>query len=92
MPGQALSLPAAVALGLAVKIPGAPVVAERSGLTRREVEVLRLLTEGQSNRAIAAELSVSERTVEHHVLHILTKLGLDSRTAAATYAVRNGLA
>ena len=61
------------------------------GLTRREREVLQLLVEGGSNRTIAETLSLSERTVEHHVLHILTKLGLDSRTAAATWAVRHGL-
>ena len=62
------------------------------GLTRREQEVLRLLAEGHTNRAIAAALSISERTVENHVLHILTKLQLESRTSAATYAVRHGLA
>ncbi|MBA2556625.1 MAG: AAA family ATPase [Chloroflexi bacterium] len=62
------------------------------GLTRREVEVLRLLAEGRSNRAIADALAISERTVENHVLHILTKLDLASRTAAATWAVRHGLA
>jgi len=69
-----------------------PDLATPHGLTRRELEVLRLLVEGHSNRAIAQALSLSERTAEHHVLHILTKLGLESRTAAATYAVRHGLA
>jgi DNA-binding CsgD family transcriptional regulator len=62
------------------------------GLSPREAEVLLLLAEGRSNRAIAEALSLSERTVENHVLHILTKLDLESRTAAAIYAVRNGLA
>jgi len=66
--------------------------AARHGLTPREFEVLRLLVEGRSNRAMADVLSLSERTVENHVLHILTKLGLESRTAAATWAVRQGLA
>jgi DNA-binding NarL/FixJ family response regulator len=61
-------------------------------LTRREGEVLLLLVEGRSNRAIADELSISERTVENHVFHILTKLGQESRTAAATFALRHGLA
>ncbi|MDQ3656007.1 MAG: LuxR C-terminal-related transcriptional regulator [Chloroflexota bacterium] len=61
------------------------------GLTRRKLEVMRLLTEGRSNRAIADELSLSQRTVEHHVLHILTKLGLESRTAVVAFAVRHGL-
>ena len=62
------------------------------GLTPRETEVLHLLAEGRTNRTIAEVLFLSERTVEHHVQHILTKLGLESRTAAATYAVRHGLA
>ena len=53
--------------------------------------MLRLVAAGRSNRAIADTLSLSERTIESHVLHIMTKLGLESRTAAATYAVRHGL-
>jgi non-specific serine/threonine protein kinase len=62
------------------------------GLTRREREVLHLLAEGHTSRAIANILSISERTVEGHVLHILTKLDLPSRAAAAAFAVRHGLA
>jgi DNA-binding NarL/FixJ family response regulator len=61
------------------------------GLTRREHQVLRLLAEGRSNRAIAEVLSLSERTIENYVLHVLTKLNLESRTAAAAFAVRHGL-
>jgi len=64
----------------------------RHGLSPREVEVLRLLAEGHSNRAIADSLSLSERTVENHVSHILAKLELESRAAAATFAVRQGVA
>jgi len=60
-------------------------------LSPRELEVLRQVVEGRSNRAIADALSISSRTVENHVLHILTKLDVDSRTAAATFAVRQGL-
>jgi DNA-binding CsgD family transcriptional regulator len=63
-----------------------------AGLTSREQDVLRLLAEGRSNRVIGDMLSISERTVEVHVLHILTKLDLESRTAAAAYAVRHDLA
>ncbi len=63
----------------------------RYGLSLRELEILRLLVEGHSNRAIGGFLSVSQRTVENHVRHILTKLDLESRTAAATFAIRNGL-
>jgi predicted ATPase/DNA-binding CsgD family transcriptional regulator len=62
------------------------------GLSPREVEVLHLVAAGKSNRAIADDLSISERTVENHVFHILTKLEVNSRTAAATWAVRNGVA
>jgi len=70
-----------------------PVTAtEVAGLSLRELDVLRLVTVGHSNRTIADMLSISQRTVENHVQHILDKLGLDSRTAAAAWAVRNGLA
>jgi non-specific serine/threonine protein kinase len=62
------------------------------GLTRRELEVLRLLAEGRSDREIAAALFISPRTVMHHVASILDKLGADSRTAAAAQAIRLGLA
>jgi non-specific serine/threonine protein kinase len=61
------------------------------GLSPREVDVLRLLAAGHANRAIGKTLSISERTVENHVLHILTKLGVESRTAAAALAIRQGL-
>jgi non-specific serine/threonine protein kinase len=60
-------------------------------LTRREHEVLKLLVDGQTDREIATALSISPRTVETHVAHMLGKLGLQSRTAAAAYAVREGL-
>ena len=96
--GQALTPEAAdkVALTFLASIQGAPgAVAERStghALTRREREVLRLVAAGHSNRQIGERLSISERTVEHHVLHLLTKLGVGSRTAAAAYAHTHGLA
>jgi ATP/maltotriose-dependent transcriptional regulator MalT len=56
------------------------------GLTGRELEVLRLLTAGRTNKAIAAELVLSVRTVDRHVSNIFTKLGVSSRAAAASYA------
>ncbi len=62
-----------------------------AGLTPREHEVLLLLTEGLTNRQIAARLVVSEHTVHRHVTSILRKLALPSRAAAAVYAVRAGL-
>ncbi|MGH2534460.1 MAG: LuxR C-terminal-related transcriptional regulator [Thermomicrobiales bacterium] len=63
-----------------------------SRLTPRELDVLRLLVEGQSDREIGAALGISPRTVETHVAHVLNKLGVETRTAAATFAVRLGLA
>ena len=61
-------------------------------LTEREREVLVLLAEGRSNKEIARHLHVSSRTVQGHVGHVLGKLGLVSRTQAAIYATRHGLA
>ena len=62
-----------------------------SGLSPREIEVLRLIVDGRTNAEIAAELYLSERTVHRHVSSILTKLGVRSRTAAAILAVQRGL-
>jgi DNA-binding NarL/FixJ family response regulator len=62
------------------------------GLTAREVEVLRLVAAGMTNRAIAADLFLSERTVDRHVSNIFAKLGLSSRAAASAYAVEHDLA
>jgi DNA-binding CsgD family transcriptional regulator len=56
------------------------------GLSPREMEVLRLVAAGRSNREIAAELVISERTVDRHVSNIFTKLGVSSRSAATAYA------
>ena len=60
-------------------------------LTEREREVLRLLARGKANKQIAAALFVSEKTVKAHVSSILMKLGVNSRTQAALYALRTGL-
>jgi ATP/maltotriose-dependent transcriptional regulator MalT len=61
------------------------------GLSAREVEVLRLVATGVTNREIANTLVISEKTVSRHISNILTKLGLSSRTAAAAYAYDNDL-
>ena len=61
-------------------------------LTEREVEVLRLVAQGRSNQEIAEELVISEATARTHVSNILRKLHLASRTQAALYALREGLA
>jgi len=61
------------------------------GLSRRELQVLLLIATGKTNKAIAAELFVSERTIDRHVSNILTKLGLPTRSAATAYAYKHGL-
>ncbi len=60
-------------------------------LTERETEVLRLLAQGQTNKDIARSLFIAEKTVKVHVSNILGKLGVQSRTQAALYAIRIGL-
>ncbi len=60
-------------------------------LTQREIEILHLVAEGLSNKAIAQALFVSENTVKYHMKNILQKLGAQNRTEAATYALRAGL-
>lgn len=60
-------------------------------LTRRELEILQFVATGKGNRAIAAELYLSEKTVARHVSNIFLKLGLSSRAAATSYAYEHGL-
>jgi DNA-binding CsgD family transcriptional regulator len=66
--------------------------ARPGGLSRREVEVLRLVAIGKTNRAIADELFISEKTVARHLTNIFNKIGMESRTQAAAWAYRNDLA
>jgi non-specific serine/threonine protein kinase len=71
----------ALAFGLRRRRPASP-----DGLSAREAEVAQLVAEGLPNKTIAARLHLSVRTVEVHVRHILTKLGLENRTQLATWA------
>jgi len=84
-------LGAAPALARLAKISRTAQAEAAGGLTKREVQVLALVAAGNSNRAIAAELFLSEKTVERHLSNILTKLGVGSRTAAAAYALERGI-
>ena len=81
-----LSPKAAARLMREVRAPDSP-----EALTEREIDVLRLLAQGQANKQIAASLHIGEKTVKTHVSNILAKLGVPSRTQAALYAVRIGL-
>lgn len=61
------------------------------GLTKRELEVLKLITEGLFNKEIAYKLNISERTVKNHVSNIFKKINASDRTQAAVFAIRHGL-
>lgn len=72
--------------------PGdSPSIGVTLGLTPREIEVLRLLADGRTDREIADALSISERTAGNHVQHAMQKIGVESRTADAVFAVRHHL-
>lgn len=60
-------------------------------LTKREMEVLKLLTEGLFNKEIAYQLSISEKTVKNHVSNIFKKISVSDRTQAAVYAIKNNI-
>lgn len=82
-----LSPEAAARLMREVRVPEMPA----TNLTEREAEVLKLIASGRANKEIAAELSISEKTVKTHVTAILSKLGVQSRTQAALYAAKNNI-
>ncbi|MET8386402.1 response regulator transcription factor [Streptosporangium canum] len=92
--GQVLLAPEAAEAMLSVPAPAPAPAAGRyvAPLTGRELEVLTLIASGRSNREIARELAVAEKTVKTHVSNVLMKLGVQDRTQAALYAVRHGLA
>ncbi len=91
--GEALLDPAAAARLVEAIADGqaSPAEEERERLTRREREVLELIAQGRSNKRIALELGISEKTVKAHVGRLLAKLGVTDRTQAALLAVRRGL-
>jgi DNA-binding NarL/FixJ family response regulator len=64
---------------------------ERSLLSEREIEILRLVAAGKSNRLIAEQLLISENTVKYHLKNILHKLGVSNRTEAVTWAIQKGI-
>jgi DNA-binding NarL/FixJ family response regulator len=66
-------------------------MASLSDLTQRELEILHLVIEGKTNRAIANEIYITERTVEFHLDHIYTKLGVRTRLLAGIWAIQQGL-
>jgi two-component system NarL family response regulator len=77
-------LPAAVAASLAAQLP-------RPDLSAREVQVLALIVRGLANKQIAFTLGIAEHTVKNHVKNILSKLGVQDRTQAATAAIQRGI-
>jgi predicted ATPase/DNA-binding CsgD family transcriptional regulator len=91
--GRQLSKEDAVAYALQPDSVAAeiPVASQVAGLSGREIEVLRLIADGLSDREIAERLFISHRTVMRHVTGIFNKLGVNSRTAAATVAVRKDI-
>ena len=77
-------LPSAVAASLAAQLP-------RPDLSAREVQVLELIVRGLANKQIAYSLNIAEHTVKNHVKNILSKLGVQDRTQAATAAIQRGI-
>lgn len=66
-------------------------MATLSDLTQRETEILQLVLTGQTNKAIATQICVTEKTVEFHLDHIYTKIGVRTRLLAGIWAIQQGL-
>lgn len=87
------SLEPSIARKVLVELAGPPQEPlTRDPLTARELDILRLIAQGRSNKEIAGQLVIAEETVHSHVSNILSKLHLASRTQAALYALREGIA
>ncbi|MCZ6789640.1 MAG: response regulator transcription factor [Chloroflexi bacterium] len=80
-----------IARRLMDEVSNKPSTLDEEVLTRREMDVLRLIAQGRNNRGISEELVLSEKTVKTHVSNILGKLHLADRTQAAIYAINQGL-
>jgi DNA-binding NarL/FixJ family response regulator len=101
--GRRMTLEQAVASALALPVPvaraaattgataGRPAAGYPAGLTEREVEVLRLVTRGLTSAQVAEQLVVSPVTVSTHLRNIYGKIGVNSRAAAARWAVEHGM-
>lgn len=90
---RAVRSAAAGGMGLAPEIVGdlvGHVVGLRTDLTQREIDVVRLMSEGHSNRSIAESLFLSEATIKTHLVRIYRKLGVDNRAAAVSESARRG--
>ena len=97
-PAQVAAAAAALAEGLTVRLPGArerpgfaPPEPARPLLTPREVEILALVGQGLSNKAIARRLGISAHTVKYHLESVFTKLAVNSRAEAVTSGLRRGV-
>jgi DNA-binding NarL/FixJ family response regulator len=93
---QLVTAIAATVAGFAVTVPRPPatpsnVMRIAEELTAREVEVLRLMARGQTNKQLAVQLNISEHTVKFHVSSVLAKLGAQTRTEAVTIGMTRGL-
>ena len=86
------ALGAAPDLGRLDRLAGEAAADRPGGLTEREIEILRLLATGRTNRSIATDLTISERTVDRHVSNIYTKLDVNTRAAATAWAYEHDLA
>jgi DNA-binding NarL/FixJ family response regulator len=89
--GAQPDIAAVAALETAAVDAGSAPSAAKHGLTARELEVLRLVASGKTNKAIARELSLSEKTVDRHVSNIFGKIGVATRAAATAFAYERGL-
>ncbi len=89
---RAKRLDAGVVDAVVSVLDGAPAARRKTALTERELEVLRLVAAGKTNKEIAVILGLSAKTVQHHVAHAYEKIGVYSRAGATLYVIENGLA